>query len=106
MESGPRTLPLPDHLKSEDGGNQWDTANDGRMDLHEIVCRLTGPILPVGESHEDARRLDNIKVLIELTDRLLNDIDDAATRIDSHEHSVKLIAKRAKDFFDRLGIED
>ena len=103
METGPVSLPFPDHL---DGiVPQWDAPNDGRMDLHEIVCRLVGPIQPVGETHEDNRRLDNIKVFIELTDRLLLDIDDAASKIDSHMASVKAIAKRAADYYTKLGIE-
>ena len=96
METGPVSLPLPDHL---DGiASQWDAPNDGRMDLHEIVCCLVGPIQPVGCSNEDAKRLKNIDSLTTLVDELLTDLQRAADFADSHEHSVKLIGKHAKEF--------
>ena len=41
------------------------------MDVYEVVEKLIGPVSPVGETHTDNARFENLKELIELTDRLL-----------------------------------
>ncbi len=69
-----------------------------KLELHEIVMTLIGPIQPLGESNGDARRLENIKVLTELVDKLLFEIQEAANAADRHEASMKVIGVHARDF--------
>lgn len=49
------------------------------MELYDIVMKLTGPVDPIGDSRVDAERQENLKVLLDLTDRLLTKIDEVAT---------------------------
>jgi hypothetical protein len=69
-----------------------------KMELHEIVRKLVGPVTPVGETQEDARRLENMKVLTELADRLLCDIALTAHNADRVEASMKAIGVHARKF--------
>jgi len=72
------------------------------MDLFEIVMKLNGQVQPVGETNEDALRLNNIKRLTELTDRLFGEIDNAASNAKRNEISMRLIGEHAKEFIDRV----
>jgi hypothetical protein len=62
--------------------------------------KLVGPVQPVGETRADEWRLENLKKLTELTDRLLFEIDDAAHNADRVEASMKAIGKHARDFIE------
>jgi len=75
------------------------------MGLHDVVSRLIGPTLPVGEAHEDNRRLSNLEALIGLTDNLLRRIDFIAELKSSSQHSVSTAGKRATKFLVDLGIK-
>lgn len=44
----------------------------------DIVRKLIGPVMPVGETHIDEERLKNLQELINLVEGLLYDIDDVA----------------------------
>lgn len=72
------------------------------MELHDIVKKLTGPVVAVGETHEDTRRLGNLKELTELTGLLLSDIADAAMDADRPEASMKAIGRHARDFLQSI----
>ena len=41
------------------------------MEVYDVVKKLIGPIEPVGESHTDEKRFENLKALTELVDSLL-----------------------------------
>lgn len=68
------------------------------MELHEIVMKLVGPVMPVGETREDERRLENIKTLTELADRLLFEIDAVSHNADRAEASMRAIGVHAREF--------
>ena len=68
------------------------------MELLEIVMKLIGPVMPVGETREDERRLENMKVLTELVDRLLFEVDSASHNADRVEASMKAVGVHARDF--------
>lgn len=68
------------------------------MGLEEIVFRLTGEITPVGESREDAKRLENLHTLAGLMNELLLKMNDAAEYKNRAEHSMKLIGEQADKF--------
>jgi hypothetical protein len=68
------------------------------MELEDIVLKLVGPVAPVGESNEDARRLGNLKELTELVDRLLYRISDVSVAANRQEASMKALGLHARDF--------
>lgn len=60
------------------------------MELYDVVTRLIGPVHPVGETHEDERRFENLKNLTELVDRLMTDINEiAADNAKRPEYSMR-----------------
>lgn len=74
--------------------------------LSEIIYKLTGPIYPVGETHEDNERHENVKVLTELVDLLLADIDRiAAENKDRSEHSMRVIGQHCSKFLHQIACE-
>jgi hypothetical protein len=72
------------------------------MNHHDIITRLIGPICGEGESNADARRFNYLEQTIELVDRLIFDISQAATDKDSHEASRSKIGQKAQKFLDDL----
>ena len=72
------------------------------MELEDIVLKLVGPIVAVGETYEDTRRLQNIKALTALVDRLLFRIADAAMDAEKPEASMKAIGTHARVFLQNL----
>ncbi len=74
-----------------------------KMDVYDIVCKLIGPIEPVGDSGIDSRRLENLSEMTGLVDALLTDIDDVAHDFkDRHEDSLKQASKHADKFLRML----
>jgi len=74
------------------------------MDVYEVATKLIGPVRPVGETNIDNERFDNLKVMTELVDRLLKDIDDVASWKGRAEFSMNRAGKYADDFYTRIGI--
>lgn len=72
------------------------------MDLHEIVSKLAGDIFPVGETHIDGQRLENLKNIIDLTEKLISDISEVAQKKDSYEYSVKTAGIIANNFLNNI----
>ena len=72
------------------------------MEMIDVVRKLLGPIEPVGESHEDERRMQNLEATIGVVDKLMCDINDAAQDADRVEHSMRVIGQRAKQFLNDL----
>ena len=44
--------------------------------IYEIVIKLIGEIEPVGASHIDPERFENLKTMTDLVDKLVCDIDN------------------------------
>lgn len=72
------------------------------MELDEVVLKLTGPVKAVGETHEDVKRLKNLKTLTDLVTRLLLEIENAATDANRQEHSMREIGTHASNFLTEL----
>jgi len=73
--------------------------------IYEVVKKLVGDIKPVGETHVDDERFENMKVITELIDRLLSDVDEVGYRYkNNHQFSMKRASEFASKFFDRIGI--
>jgi len=73
------------------------------MDVHEIVSKLIGPIEPVGETHTDNERFENLKNLTELVEGLLYDIDRVASNKNRAEYSMKRAGQHAEFFINEIG---
>ena len=69
---------------------------------HEIAKALLGPIIPVGETNEDSRRLENLKETIVLVGNLIDDLRNASTYEDRHQASMVKIARTAKSFLSEI----
>lgn len=65
----------------------------------DIVNKLIGPIRPVGETNTDNERFENLKVLCQLVDELVREIDAVGYNFqNSHEFSVKRASDYASKF--------
>ena len=70
------------------------------MDIHEIVKKLVGNIDPVGETHTDNARFENLKVMTELVDNLLSDIHNViSNNKNAYESSRKKAYSYAHEFY-------
>lgn len=67
------------------------------INLHDVVMKLVGPITPQGETHTDNKRYDNLSELIDLTWRLVSEIQSVAVYEKRHEHSMNIAGKKASD---------
>jgi len=76
------------------------------MELHDIVMKLTGPVMPVGETNEDRRSFENLKQLCDLVDQLVSTIDSVIPNKNRHEASMKQAGEYADKFLTGLGISD
>jgi hypothetical protein len=76
------------------------------MELYDVVMKLTGPVMPIGDCGEDERRLSNLVALCTLVDRLHTEIDDVASASGDYQASVKKAKNYASDFLTRLGISE
>ena len=75
------------------------------MELHEIVEKLTGPVVPIGKTEVDAERYENLEELITLTSELVSLLSGIehlyAGRV---EASLKKAGLRCREFFMDVGI--
>ena len=73
------------------------------IQIYDVVKKLAGPIGPVGESHTDEQRFENLECLCALVDKLVFDIGHVAeTNKDSHMYSVKKAGEYADKFLNEL----
>jgi hypothetical protein len=78
------------------------------MTIHEVVKKLVGEIRPIGETNEDNRRFENLKIMTNLIHALVLDIDEMIYDNKNHqEFSIKRAADFGCKFIrDDLGIKD
>ena len=76
------------------------------MTNYDVVIKLIGRIMPIGETQEDDRRFENLKAMTELVDLLVSDIDRAAMINNRGEFSIKRSQEFANKFLNDLGIAD
>lgn len=69
-----------------------------KLSIYEIVSKLVGETIPVGETHTDNKRFENLNTTIELVERLLYDIKYVSQYKDNQEYSMSLIGTTADDF--------
>ena len=78
------------------------------MEIYEIVTKLVGRINPVGETNTDNERFENLKVMCELVEKLIVDIDTVGySNKNAYEFSKKRAAEYSEKFIiERLGISE
>ena len=76
------------------------------MELYEIVMKLVGPVEPTGSHGIDMDRLENMKRMTELVDRLLFKIKAVSKNSDSQQLSIKELGSHARDFLLELQATD
>ena len=75
------------------------------MNIYDVVIKLIGNIKPIGETNIDNDRFENLKIMTELVDELLTDIDRVAYRYkNNHQDSMKRASDFARKFQDSMGI--
>lgn len=72
------------------------------IDLVAVVKKLIGSIEPVGESHTDKKRLENLKEMTALIEELMHEVNGVAHNKSRHEDSMKQIGKHADGFIKYL----
>ena len=75
------------------------------IDVYEVVTKLIGPIKPVGETHVDDRRYENLKAMADLVDSLLGDLCRVTPEAKMDEYSRQRAGKYAKEFLINVGID-
>jgi hypothetical protein len=68
------------------------------MEMFDIVMRLNGEVQPVGETRSDLARLENLKKLCDLIERLMVEIRQVSHCAERHEASMAAAGKSAKNF--------
>ena len=70
--------------------------------IYQVITKLIGPINPQGETNTDNERFENIKVMTEVTEMLIRDIDDVAYKNkDRQEYSMKRAGEHASKWMDK-----
>ena len=75
------------------------------MTNYDVVKKLIGYIMPIGETNEDNRRFENLKATAELAQLLIEDIDRVAKISHKQEFSIKRSEEFANRILDELGIK-
>ena len=73
------------------------------MELIDITRKLTGRINPIGETHTDNIRYENLNTTIELVEYLLIAINIVASNKDRPEYSMNRAGKCAAKFLSNVG---
>ena len=68
------------------------------LNEYDVVYKLIGKINPVGDSHRDSERFENLKLMCSLVEKLIVDIDSVAMEKDSHMGSVSYAGEYAYNF--------
>lgn len=71
-------------------------------DIYEVVCKLIGEIEPVGESHIDQKRFNNIRTMCDIIHKLTYDVSFVAVKRNAQEHSVSKAGTQAYNFLMNL----
>ena len=72
------------------------------MEIYDIVKKIVGEIKPIGETTEDNKRFENLKVMAHLVSQLLDDIDEVASGKNRYEYSIKHAGEYAEKFLNGL----
>ena len=72
------------------------------MEMIDVIRKLIGPIIPVGDSRADEERFVNLVKTIHIVDKLLFDIDRVSASKGRQEASMNKAGERAMKFLESL----
>ena len=72
------------------------------IDVYEIVKKLIGPIRPIGETHTDDIRIENLHQMMSLAETLIADISSLRGYRANYQYSMKRSADQADKFLKNL----
>ena len=72
------------------------------MNLNDIIDKLIGPVAACGEHSIDLKRHKNLLELIELTEHLVQKLENAAITKDRQEASMRKIGQEASEYLKQL----
>jgi hypothetical protein len=72
------------------------------MELNDVVKKLIGEIEPVGETNEDNKRFENLKVMLGLLDSILTDTDYI---YNNNKERIEYSMKRSADYIKKFYID-
>ncbi|MCK5609332.1 hypothetical protein KAR91_46090 [Candidatus Pacearchaeota archaeon] len=72
------------------------------MEMIDVIRKLIGPIIPVGESRADAQRFVNLVETIDIVDKLLVDIGRVSASKGRPEASMNKAGEHAMNFLEAL----
>lgn len=75
------------------------------MSISQILKKLFGEIIPVGETNEDNKRFNNIENYYEALSFIISELQNCAD-IKSNHYSVNKISKECKDILKEYGLEE
>ena len=73
-----------------------------KLELFELIEKLLGKIEPVGATHIDTERFENLKNYEHLIIQLVFKYAGLIENKDRHEHSMKIVGERALKFINGL----
>ncbi len=79
-------------------GQQRKGTMEANYTTSDLVKRVIGPISPVGESHTDEKRYQNLEHMIEVVNRLLYEIWRVSENKNRVEFSMKKAGQTAYEF--------
>lgn len=75
------------------------------MSITEIINKLCGKIIPVGETNEDDVRFENIQNYYEILSHTISILRIASQYKDRQEYSMQKIGKECYDILKEYGLE-
>jgi hypothetical protein len=73
------------------------------MEIEDVVMQLIGPVFPIGKTHIDDKRLENLKSLCELFYGLFTTLENVALYRDRQEYSMKRAGQHAHGVLSTIG---
>jgi len=70
------------------------------MTLYDVIRKLVGHIVPIGESNRDAASLKNLKDFHDPIIAIVQDLKDVADEKNRYENSIKLCGLQAQKTLD------
>ena len=73
------------------------------MDIYDVVTKLIGPIMPIGETNTDEKRFENLQEMVSLVNELLDDIHSVTVHKTRGEWSMKHAGEYADKTLKEIG---
>lgn len=71
--------------------------------IYEVIEKITGQIRPIGASHVDSERLDNLDTMCKVVTLMIADIKKMVDdHKDAHEFSVRVAVKAGEEFLTEI----